>query len=100
MVLKMTDKQYYFPNGDAPRLSERSDAAGYKGPSTARPIDSAPTTYSIRVGTREGTWHWAIHRRESWREVAPQKDFKSGEVRWAETGRILDATSWSTSPHR
>jgi hypothetical protein len=68
-------------------------------PANARPIDSAPTmSQPIKVFDPSGKSQWALFHCGAWRGLSPQKDFKTGAVRWAMDGSLISqAVAWASS---
>jgi hypothetical protein len=69
-------------------------------PANARPIDSAPTmgAQPVKVFDPSGKSYWALHHCGAWRGLSPQKDFKTGQVRWAMDGSLISqAVAWASS---
>jgi hypothetical protein len=69
-------------------------------PANAQPITSAPQLGSqpVKVFDPSGKSRWALYHCGAWRGLAPQKDFKTGQVRWAMDGSLISqAVAWASS---
>jgi hypothetical protein len=68
-----------------------------KLPQGARPIASAPQASAtpIQVIDSDGKAHWALYHRDAWRNLAPERDNKTGQTQWRMDGTLIrQAVAW------
>lgn len=93
--------------GDAPRLTDTSRPMGGgsqyysppprpQGSAPLRPLNTAPMNSIFKAYDRNLQPHWVIQRKDSYRVVTNQPDWRTHAPRWAENGATIDATYWST----
>jgi hypothetical protein len=67
----------------------RTDEAIRRLPQNAQSLATAPAGPAQIIDRADGRVYWAQHRRDAWRKLGPEKDFKTCAVRWTETGDLV-----------